>query len=463
MRGRGVRGALRLFGPGAIIASVTIGSGETFFASKVGAIFGYSLLWFILVCGACKLVQVYGGARYMVLAGEHPMEAWSRLPGPRGWFPALIGILSIFCFPFWLSLLSMMVGTTLNWIIGLDRTAESDTQRFYAQLFSTGILLFAASLTLVQTYRVFEKVQIAIVVVLLVVLLVAAGLAPIEEAEALRGLMIVRVPDYPNWMHVRYPDIVANESVILCLVIFMTAIGGGTYDYIGYLSFYRNKGWGALGREGGRHDTRRAPVIEPTDANVKLGRRWLRAPVIDVFTGFACVVVFTVAFNLLGAAILHPEQLVPDKFELLTHQARFLTRFGAPFKILYQIGILMAFCGTIYGALEVYSRTAYECFRPLLTRVRDMPYARFRLPVCLYGLIGGLWLIWRVADPMTIIMPIGPVATVTCGIWCFAIVWADRKVLPRPLNMSIVWIALSFIAGATMTGFGTLAMIDLLR
>jgi hypothetical protein len=172
--------------------------------------------------------------------------------------------------------------------------------------------------------------------------------------------------------------------------------------------------------------------------------------------------VFTVAFNLLGAAILHPQRLVPDKFDLLTHQARFLTGFGAPFKILYQIGILMAFWGTIYGALEVYSRTAYECFRPLLARVRTMPYARFRLPVCVYGVVGGLLLAWLVADPMTIIRPIGPVATITCGIWCFAIIWADRKVLPRPLSMGAAWIALSLVAGAAMTGFGTLAMVDLL-
>src|SRR5262245_51463275 len=85
----GLSGALRLFGPGAIIASVSIASGETLFSSRAGALFGYSLLWFILFCAGCKLVQVYTAARYMVLAGEHPMEAWMRLPGPRGWFPWL--------------------------------------------------------------------------------------------------------------------------------------------------------------------------------------------------------------------------------------------------------------------------------------------------------------------------------------------------------------------------------------
>ena len=36
---------LRIFGPGVIIASVTVGTGETIFAPRVGAIFGYGLLW----------------------------------------------------------------------------------------------------------------------------------------------------------------------------------------------------------------------------------------------------------------------------------------------------------------------------------------------------------------------------------------------------------------------------------
>src|SRR3712207_7432601 len=37
--------ALTFFGPGAIIASLTIGSGETVFATRVGAVFGYAVLW----------------------------------------------------------------------------------------------------------------------------------------------------------------------------------------------------------------------------------------------------------------------------------------------------------------------------------------------------------------------------------------------------------------------------------
>ncbi|MDE2998365.1 MAG: hypothetical protein OXU79_04715 [Gemmatimonadota bacterium] len=75
---------LKFFGPGAVIASVTIGSGETVWASRSGAIFGYAMFWaFSLFC-LTKGVQVYTAARYMTLTGEHPMERWAALPCSRG-------------------------------------------------------------------------------------------------------------------------------------------------------------------------------------------------------------------------------------------------------------------------------------------------------------------------------------------------------------------------------------------
>ena len=75
-----VRTILKFFGPGAVIASVTIGSGETLFASRTGAIFGYTLLWFVVLCTICKGVQVYTAGRYMTLTGEH---RWNRGLGCR--------------------------------------------------------------------------------------------------------------------------------------------------------------------------------------------------------------------------------------------------------------------------------------------------------------------------------------------------------------------------------------------
>jgi len=448
---------MRLFGPGAIIASVTIGSGETLFASRTGAIFGYAVLWFIVVAVGCKLVQVYTAARYMILAGEHPMEAWARLPGPRGWFPALLGALSIFCFPFWLGGLSVMLGTALNWIFGLD-TGTAESQRVSAQLFGTGTLILAVALTLIQSYKVLEWAQTTIVAILLLAVLAAIVPTPVNWLEAARGAVRIHWPVYEDWMRSSYPRIVADQTVLMALVVFMGAIGGGTYDYIGYLSFYREKRWGAMDVD--REVSERRPAIDPSEKNLLAGRQWTRAAVVDVFIGFLCVLIFTLAFNLLGAAILHPQHRVPDEFALLTPQVQFLTQFGRGFKYLYQVGIFMAFWGTIYGAMEVYGRTAYECLRPLVARVRDAPFSKFRLPVCLYAGLGGILLAWTVRNPLKIVEPAAMIGTTTCGIWCFAMIWADRVVLPHGLRMKGGWVLLNLVAGVILTGFGATAFWD---
>jgi hypothetical protein len=271
-------------------------------------------------------------------------------------------------------------------------------------------------------------------------------------------------PAYEGWMTTDYPSIIADQTVLMALVVFMGAIGGGTYDYIGYLSLYREKRWGALGLESwGASDLApkpTAPQIETIPANLATGRQWLRGAVVDVFVGFFCVLVFSIAFYLLGAAILHPRHLVPHEFALLTPQVEFLTQFGRPFKYLYQAGILMAFWGTIYGAFEIYSRTAYESFRPLMARVRRTPFARLRLPVCLYAGLGGLALMWTVQDPLKIVQPAALVGTTTCGLWCFAMIWADAAVLPRGLRMSRSWVVLNVLAGMVLTGFGCAAIWD---
>ncbi len=116
LRDRSLMGMLKLFGPGAIIASVTIGSGETVFASRGGAVFGYSLFWCFLVGSALKGLQVYTGARFITLTGRHPLRSWMELPGPRGWFVLFVSVMTIVWMPFWVGGgLPKMLGEFTNW------------------------------------------------------------------------------------------------------------------------------------------------------------------------------------------------------------------------------------------------------------------------------------------------------------------------------------------------------------
>ena len=62
--------ALAFFGPGAIVASLTIGSGETVFAARVGAGFGYAILWTAFITLIAKGALDYASNHYITVTGE---------------------------------------------------------------------------------------------------------------------------------------------------------------------------------------------------------------------------------------------------------------------------------------------------------------------------------------------------------------------------------------------------------
>lgn len=446
---------LRYFGPGAIIASVTIGSGETVFASRGGALFGYALLWCFVGGGVMKFVQVYTAARYMTLSGEHPIERWRYLPGPEGWAVWVLSTVTVLCFPLWLSGLPKMLGSLTVWILGLGDRGPWADERLWGTLFVAA----AITLTMVQSYGALERTQTAIVGLLIAFVLVAALSCQPDWLAAVYGTVVPTVPAYPSWVAAKYPSVAARSTWIE-LGTYLGAIGGGTQDYFGYIGMLREKGWGLLGRA--IPSAGRAGVAIAADAqNVAAGRRWLRAPLADAGASFLCVVVFTMAFMVLGAALLHPKEVVPAGLQLLSVQAEFLTRLHPQLLYLYQLGVFAAFFGTILGAYELYVRTTHECLRPVSVRVRDLPLARLRPLVVAYCGLGGVAIMWLGDSPVQIVTPAALFGGVlTCGLWCLLMVWTDRCFLPRPLRMGWPLLLLNLASGLVLTGWGVRGVLD---
>ena len=79
----------------------------------------------------------------------------------------------------------------------------------------------------------------------------------------------------------------------------------------------------------------------------------------------------------------------------------------------------------------------------------------------LYVGVGGLILLWTVKDPIKMVTPAAIVGGVfACGLWCFAMIWADRHFLPRPLRMGKTLLVMTTISGVAMTTIGGKAMWD---
>jgi len=455
---------LKFFGPGAIMASLTIGSGETFFAARGGAVFGYAIMWtFVLGC-FFKWVQCYTAMRYLTLTGEHPIDRWAHFPGPKGWFPFLIAVLSIMCFPFWLSFLPSLLGTLCKWMF-----------HFGDHLWwGTFWILFFITLTLLGGYNALEKAQLAIITVMLVAILFSAFYFKPDWGAVLSGTFIPRLPDYAPWIFDKYPDVAARPPWVEATV-YIGAIGGGTYDYIGYIGMLREKDWGMLGLPNLAEVQRRIHELEEKgeriplseeEEDVKTALAWTKAPAIDSIVSFASIIIFAAGFMIGGARLLHTEELIPSGLKLLEYQAEFLTRIHRWLLPVYDIGVFLAIAGTVYGAYEVYTRTAFECLRTVFPGLRKITVKQVRPWVCLYVGAAGMLLMWmtRILPKVKLIdlpTPAGIIGGVmTCGLWCFAMIWTDRKFLPKPYQMRGWLVFLNVIAGIGMTGMGLKAWWD---
>jgi len=442
----GLWNVLKLFGPGALIACVTVGTGETLFSPRLGAIFGYSMLWVVTASVILKGVQVYAGARYLVLTGEHPVKAWARFPGPRSWFPVLLALIIIPSLPPWIAAIADALANLCIWITGMGGGSE-----WGRMVWSSGFLIGALIFTRIQTYGIIEKGSTVILSLKIGLVLVAVVVVQPDWFASVWHAVVPSMSTYDPALVARYPEF-GQRPITLEIAVLAGAIGSGIHDYIGYLGMMREKKWGALGLKeesvGPQHLSLRSEQI-------LLGRRWLRAPLFDATFSFLSVFLITACFMILGAVLLHPQKLVPTDQDLYSAQAQFLTVIHPSLMLIYKLGIFVALFGVIYGIFEVWGHTVYELLHAIFPKIQATNLPTVRTIVTSYACLGGLFVIWTGMKTIAIVSIVAPLTGIVgCGIWCLAMIWADRKFLPDAYRMNNFLFALTIAAGIVMTCFG---------
>lgn len=447
-------GAVGVLGPGAIVASANIGSGEMIFASRGGSVFGYALIWAFVIAAITKAALAYSMNRYMVVAGEHPMTRWATVfPGPRGWFPIVFGATSIAVIPSWVSGLGLGIG---------DLIAESGlgTGALWASL----LIVLSAVLSWVGGYAKLETAQTVIVGFMLLAVAVSVVVLQPDWLGALKGF-VPTVPEYAGWLQADYPDI-AERSVWLEIGAYLGAVGGGTYDYIGYTGMLREKKWGMLAHrdvhrfseryaDAGRG--RRLPLSSAPGEAAK-ARAWSRAPLGDAVLSFSAITVFSIMFMVNGASLLSESRLVPDGNQTLTHQAGFLTAVHPTFEYLYYVAVFFAFFGSLYAFWEMYSYTAYESLGAVSDRVRLAGQRAVRPYLYVYLLITSLILVWTVGEVVLIVTPASVLGgLLMSGVFCLALVWTEKKVLPEQYRLSTAGRWWVIVSGLVLTLLGVVS------
>ena len=447
----------RIFGPGAVIASLTIGAGELIFSSRGGALFGYRLLWFFALVLLFKWALVFASTRHIVLTGAHPFQRWMDLPGPRGWLPLTFFILALPCFPIWVCFHAGTVGTLVSWLAGTEEALHGAAYLLW------GMLLLSIVLFLIFNggYARLERMQIGITTLLVFAVVLSLFWLKPDWVELVKGLLLPQSLQYPAWVS-SYPDIAARP-VWVETVTYVGIIGGSGYDYLAYASYIRDKGWGQAGKAVADARLLKTMAENPAHAN----RSWVRACVIDSTLSFLAVLIFTAVFVACGTVVLGPQHKVPTGMNLLPLQAEFVTPIYAWLKWVYFGGAFLAMFGTLYGTIEVAPTVLRELLAAARPSLQGADLAKSRTWSVLWVGLGGMVLLvgnftyalmTEVKTPSGLIALLTPANLFTgvlaCGIICLLNCWMDRRFLPPALRMNWLLGSLNLAAGISFLLLG---------
>jgi manganese transport protein len=201
---RSVAGWLRSLGPGIITAALVFGPGSLTITSRLGALYGFALLWVVVVAAGFMLVFTAMAAR-IGLASEESLLGLIRQKWGQ---PAAVGIgLGVF-----LVTASFQAGNTIGASIA------------FAELFGTSptpwiltFTLLAIGLLFVRAfYQVLEKIMLVLVGLMLVAFLTTLVLAQ----PSLSGILSGFAPTIPD----------GSQLLVIALVASSFSIVGAFYQ-----------------------------------------------------------------------------------------------------------------------------------------------------------------------------------------------------------------------------------------
>lgn len=372
--------SLRHLGPGIVLASSIVGSGELIATTTTGATAGFLLLWLVLLGCAIKVAAQVEIGRTTLTWGRTPLDAFNRVPGPRfagmGWIywgwvvmTALVvvqqgGILAGVGQSLAGGLPLTAAGRDWNRLhdeAADSRIAEATARRggdtatadaVHARLeaveqritrlpsspdvtiWTIVTALVTAGLLAVGRYGLIERVSLVLVGTFTLVTLLALVMMQLDPAwriswaELSSGL----VPSIP-------PAVGGRSPLVTALATF-GIIGVGASELMVYPYWCLEKGYGQ--------------AVGPRDESpawAARARGWLKVMQLDAWGSMLVYTLVTVCFYLLGAATLGRLDVQPEGSEMVrTLGAMYAPVFGEWARGVFLVGAFAVLYSTFFVA-----------------------------------------------------------------------------------------------------------------
>lgn len=329
----GWRNSLRYLGPGLILSASIVGSGELIATTTLGAKAGFVLLWLVIFSTAVKVAIQIELARWTIVTGEPALTGYNKVPpklGRLGWVNVL-----------WI-LLALSKLLQLGGIVGGVAVAFSILMPVGGEpLGKTSLTVWTAIVVIVSIvalysskYPLIERVAIVLVALFtLITILIAFGLPLTPFAYS--------IGDVGSGLTFLIPLGTIGAAIA------MFGITGVGADEITYYTYWCvEKGY--------------ARWTGPNDGSqewVDRANGWIRVMQKDAAVSWVIYTFGTLAFYLMGAAVLNPQGLVPEGNEMITTLSRVYTdTLGAWAGSLFLIGAIAVLGSTMWVSIPSWSR-----------------------------------------------------------------------------------------------------------
>jgi Mn2+/Fe2+ NRAMP family transporter len=444
---RDCRGILKQLGPGLIISAVIVGSGELIVTPKLGAQVGFIMLWFIILgCFIKVFVQIELG-RFAVSRGMTTLEAMNSIPGPRFIVSWLIWL--------WVLMYVALIFQVAGMVGGLATVFELSGVRLPMIVLAGGIVkltptntlaagvgLLTAVLLVAGRYRLVEILSTAMVAIFTLCTLVAVGALQttpyaITTANIAEGLSFRLPADFTTAF--------AAFGII----------GVGASELIYYPYWCLEKGY-----------AKSVGPFEDSSAWRQRAKGWMRVMRIDAWVSFAIYTTATLAFYLLGAAVLHAKGLAVANnkmIETLSHMYR--ETFGQWSYCVFLAGAFAVLYSTVFGATASNARLladALQLFR--IVKYRDAAQRLFAIKLACVGLpIAFTTVFILVGEPVTLVFVGALAQALMLPFLAFAAVYFYYRRTDKALLPGKVWATFLWFAALAMTAVGIYKLGEELR
>lgn len=437
-----IRESLQYLGPGFILSASIVGSGELIATTIVGAKTGFVLMWFIIFSCLVKVAVQIEFGKHAISSGETTMESLNTLPGPR---------LGMANWSIWTWLTLMLVkmlqvgGIVGGVVLAIEQFAPSLNQ-MPTRLFTTYGVAFSVSLLVFRGYyRHIEKASLLMIGAFTI--FTFASLCALQSTEfAIRADEILSglVPSIPTDLTVLFVAMGAFG---------ITGVGGD--EIMAYNYWLMEKGYAAY----------TGPKNDSADWE-RRAKGWIRIMYLDATLAMVAYTSMTVMFYLLGAAVLHRQDLLPAEGELISTLGMMYTDSLGPWaRSLFLVGAIVVLYSTLFAALAAWTRMFTDAFSRIGVFNFSDERVRRRSIAILAWVIPIIWgtLFLFMGRPGLMVFLGGLATVVILLIVVFAAIFfryrrLDPRLLPTSLYDVCLWISsISIVMVAAYVGWDTVS------